>query len=135
MYKLCYSFSVYLDKPAKCASYYLFSYHSLCVLIIPSSLQAMQHLAVHHELRIVSSSSTGLSETSSQPEGLMHGLSFCKEYTPSTIECPDLPEFLSLIKRHPSSLVNLTVSDDVESLTTEAGKAVVGYSLYQVNCL
>ena len=92
----------------------------------------MQHLAVHHELRVVSSSSTGLSETSSQPEGLMHGLSFCKEYTPSTIECPDLPEFLSLVKRHPSSLMNLTVSDDMESLTTEAGKAVMGYSLYQV---
>ena len=52
----------------------------------------------------------------------------------STIKCSDLLKFLSLVNRHPSSLMSLTVSDDMESLTTEAGKVVMGYSLYQVIC-
>ena len=95
------------------------------------SHQAAQHLAVHHEIRVVSSSSSGLSEASSQPDGLMHSLSFCKEYTPPTVECPQLQDFLSMLT---TSSTVVTGDVDDAALAGDAGKAILGYSLYQV-CL
>ena len=86
-------------------------------------------MAVHHEIRVVSSSSSGLSEASSQPDGLMQSLSFCKEYTPPTVECPQLHDFLSMLT---SSTVVSSVNLDDATLTGDAGKAVMGYTLYQV---
>ena len=98
------------------------------------SHQAAQHLAVHHEIRVVSSSSSGLSEASSQPDGLMHSLSFCKEYTPPTVDCPQLDDFLSMLTTS-STVVTGDVTDDAAALTAgDAGKAILGYSLYQVCC-
>ena len=95
------------------------------------SHQAAQHLAVHHEIRVVSSSSSGLSEASSQPDGLMQSLSFCKEYTPPTVECPQLQDFLSMLT---TSSTVVTGDVDDAALAGDAGKAILGYSLYQV-CL
>ena len=95
------------------------------------SHQAAQHLAVHHEIRVVSSSSSGLSEASSQPDGLMQSLSFCKEYTPPTVECPQLHDFLSMLTSCPTVISNVNIDDDA-TLTGDAGKAVMGYTVYQV---
>ena len=78
---------------------------------------------------MVSSSSSGLSEASSQPDGLMQSLSFCKEYTPPTVECPQLDNFLSMLT---NSTVVSSVDLDDATLTGDAGKAVMGYTLYQV---
>ena len=80
---------------------------------------------------MVSSSSSGLSEASSQPDGLMQSLSFCKEYTPPTVECPQLHDFLSMLTT--SSTVVIGDVDDA-ALAGDAGKAILGYSLYQVCC-
>ena len=77
----------------------------------------------------MSSSSSGLSEASSQPDGLMQSLRFCKEYTPPTVECPQLHDFLSMLT---SSTVVSSVNLDDASLTGDAGKAIMGYTLYQV---
>ena len=96
------------------------------------SHQAARHLAVHHEIKVVSSSSTGLSETSSQPEGLMYGLSFCKEYTPPTVECPQLQDFLSMLTTN-SAVVTSDVDD--ATLAGDAGRAIMGYTVYQVCCV
>ena len=90
-------------------------------------------MAVHHEIRVVSSSSSGLSEASSQPEGLMQSLSFCKEYTPPTVECPQLDDFLSMLTRSAAVLSSINVDD--ASLAGDAGEAVMGYALYQVLCM
>ena len=92
------------------------------------SHQAVQHLAVHHEIRVVSSSSSGLSEASSQPDGLMQSLSFCKEYTPPTVDCPQIQDFLSMMTS--STVANTT--DDNGTLTGDSGKAIMRYTLYQV---
>ena len=81
----------------------------------------------------MSSSSSGLSEASSQPEGLMQSLSFCKEYTPPTVECPQLDDFLSMLTRSAAVLSSINIVD--ASLAGDAGKAVMGYALYQVLCV
>ena len=78
---------------------------------------------------MVSSSSSGLSEASSQPDGLMQSLSFCKEYTPPAVECPQLDDFLSMLT---NSTVVSSVNLEDATLTGDAGKAVMGYTLYQV---
>lgn len=83
---------------------------------------------------MVSSSSSGLSEASSQPEGLMQNLSFCKEFTPPTVECPELQDFLSMLTSSTGHGIPSDVSVDDNTLTGDAGKAIIGYSLYQV-CL
>ena len=82
---------------------------------------------------MVSSSSSGLSEASSQPEGLMQSLSFCKEYTPPTVECPQLDDFLSMLTTNVAVLSSINIDD--ATLAGDAGKAVMGYALYQVLCV
>ena len=49
------------------------------------------------------------------------------------MECPQLDDFLSMLTRSAAVLSSINIDD--ASLTGDAGKAVMGYALYQVLCV
>ena len=49
------------------------------------------------------------------------------------MECPQLDDFLSMLTRSAAVLSSINIVD--ASLAGDAGKAVMGYALYQVLCV